>query len=351
MEASAAGSFTAESFPGGTRTEHPRFRFRYVKHQRPTETLLDFLVRRFPYHDAAAWRERIEDGQIALDGTPTHRAETPLRSGIELGYFPPWKPEPAVDARVEVLYEDESLLALNKSGNIPTAPSGKYWRHCLLHVAQRRLRLRSLYAVHRLDRCTSGVNLFAKTRQTAARLGQDFRLGRVQKAYSAVVRGAFPLPRLWIDAPLGPDLRSAVRIRQAIRPQDGKSARTLVIRRGTRTHRRSGEEASWLTLIPSSGRTHQLRVHLASVGHPVWDDLLYGASNEAFLAALAQRQDTTGQAAADATLDQPDLGRHTGAAAGQRSHLLHAHWLGVRHPSGRWLSLVADDRHLLAAFR
>ncbi len=293
--------------------------FRYVQHDRPPESLLEFLTRRFRYHTEADWRRLVADGYVTLDGRSAVPDER-LRSKQLVVYVPPLLPEPEVDGRYEVLFEDEHLLAVSKSGNIPTSPSGKYWHNCLRHVLQRGRGLPGLQSVHRLDRETSGVNLFAKTPEAGRRLGEAFKLGQVEKRYSAVLRGHFPVRDAIVSGPLQ-DAGGAIHIKQAVHPA-GRMARTgyrlLAILPG----------ASWVDVRPLTGRTHQIRVHAAFLGYPVWGDWLYGQSEADFIRWVRNPQRHT-------------LGRH----------LLHARELLLAHPiSGTPLHLVAPDGPMLQAF-
>lgn len=250
--------------------------FQYVRHGR-SETLIDFLMRRFHYHTLEQWNERIRTGAVALNGRIVATTYV-LESKDHIVYVPPAGPEPPVDARFTVLYEDAALLAVSKSGNIPTSPSGKYWHNCLLHVLQRELGLPQLHSVHRLDRETSGVNLFAKTRPAAALLGAAFASGRVAKRYAAIVRGRFPAAEILVNAPLR-HAGSLVSIKQAVHPEGRPSVTRFRLRALL-------PGASLLDVSPLTGRTHQIRAHAAFVGYPIWGDRLYGGSEEGFIVWL-----------------------------------------------------------------
>jgi len=252
----------------------PKLSFQYVQHVL-TETLLEFLVRRFRYHDAPEWEKRIKDGHVRVNGkrAPGDRL---LRTKDRIIYQPPPAPEPPVDFTYRVLYEDDHLLAVEKSGNIPTSPSGKYWHHCLVHHLMRDRGLEELHAVHRLDRETSGVNLFAKHRRAAGVLGKDFQMGRVVKEYLALLQGCFPHRITLISAPLRNNVGGLVHIRQEVHPE-GRPAETslrlLAYLPG----------ASLVRISPRTGRTHQIRAHAAYLGHPIIGDKLYGRKESEFI--------------------------------------------------------------------
>ena len=283
--------------------------FQYVRHGR-SETLIDFLMRRFHYHTREQWEERILLGAVTVNGRTIAPGHV-LASKDHIVYVPPAAPEPPVDARFTVLYDDAALLAVSKSGNIPTSPSGKYWHNCLLHVLQRELNLPELHSVHRLDRETSGVNLFAKTRRAAALLGGAFASGRVEKRYAAIVRGRFPAPEILVNAPLR-HAGSEVSIKQAVHPAGRPSVTRFRLRALL-------PRASLVDVAPLTGRTHQIRAHAAFIGYPIWGDRLYGASEDQFIAWL-----------------------HSPVRDWNARHLLHATELRFSHPETGAEVIVRD---------
>ena len=282
----------------------PKLSFQYVR-QHLTETLLEFLVRRFKYHGLIEWEERILSGNVLVNGKNL-RPETLLRTGHKIVYEPPLVPEPEVDTGYAVLFEDDVLLAVDKSGNIPTSPSGKYWRNCLVHHLKEERGLEELHAVHRLDRETSGINLFTKSKDTARSLGRDFMEGRVGKIYSAVLRGRLPGSEVLLNAPIARDEASSIHIRQKVR-RDGRPAQT----RYTLVSQLSG--AALVRIATYTGRTHQIRVHAEYFGCPVWGDKLYGREEEDFIQWVAngERNSTSRHLlhAAELTFSHPQTGR------------------------------------------
>ena len=257
----------------------PKLSFQYVR-QELTETLLEFLSRRFKYHSVVEWSSRIEAGAVLVNGKAGNAGRL-LETRDKIVYLRPPGPEPEVDASYTVLYEDDHLLAVRKSGNIPSTPSGKYWDNCLVHVLQRETGYPVLLATHRLDRETSGINLFAKSKEAARVLGKMFQHGGIEKAYQTVVVGDFPHRDKVVDLPLGGDREGSIRIKQVHDPA-GRPAQTAF----RLLARLPG--ASLVEARPITGRTHQIRAHLACLGHPVWGDRLYGGSEEAFIAFVSQ---------------------------------------------------------------
>ena len=292
--------------------------FQYVRHSNP-ETLIEFLMRRFHYHTRAEWIDRIATGAVTIDGARAEPGHI-LRSKEQIAYLPPAIPEPPVDERFTVLYEDDDILAVSKSGNIPSTPSGKYWHNCLRHVLQRRLGLSEVHAIHRLDRETSGINLFAKNRKAAGLLGDSFHAGLVRKTYAAILVGHLPSANILVNAPLQP-AGSLVSIKQAVHP-DGRASQTRFLLRALLPR------ACLVDVLPETGRTHQIRAHAAFLGHPVWGDHLYGVPEQQFIDYI-----------------------HDPNRNWSDRHLLHAKGLAFPHPSsGKEVVVQCGEEKLLEEF-
>jgi 23S rRNA pseudouridine1911/1915/1917 synthase len=134
--------------------------------------------------------------------------------------------------------------------------------------------------IHRLDRETGGVMVFAKTDEAGAELRALWAAGLVTKEYVALVRGRMPLGDGAIDAPLGREVSSSVAIKDCVRP-DGASARTRW--RCERHFERGQEVYSWVRVWLDTGRKHQIRIHLSHLGYPIVGDKLYGGDERIYL--------------------------------------------------------------------
>jgi len=217
-----------------------------------------------------------------------------------------------------ILHEDADLLVVNKPAGLVCHPTkGDEYSSLISRV---RLYLRSTlnpqlstHLINRLDRETGGVVIVAKNAATAGKLGKIWETRAVEKEYLAIVHGHMRDDHGLIDAPLGKDEHSAVAIKDCVRP-DGAPAQTefFVERRFARALQMAGEKFSlsalrvceqWgegrgevspssfslLRVIPRTGRKHQIRIHLAHLGHPIVGDKLYGGDEDYYLAFVQKR--------------------------------------------------------------
>jgi 23S rRNA pseudouridine1911/1915/1917 synthase len=187
----------------------------------------------------------------------------------------------------KTIHEDEDLLVINKPAGLVCHPTKTDQFSSL--ISRVRLYLGSgsePRLVNRLDRETSGVTIVAKNSQTAGLLGRIWETRQADKEYMAMVHGHVAPDHGVIDAPLGKDEASRVAIRDCVRA-DGASARTEfdVI---SRLHHAS-VRFSLLRVVPHTGRKHQIRIHLAHIGHAIVGDKLYGEDEDLYLALVEDR--------------------------------------------------------------
>src|SRR5262249_11804611 len=272
-------------------------------------------------------------GRVAIDGDP-RKAGFVVRAGMRVTVELPGADATTVAAEalpLVVLYEDAALLAIDKPAGmgVHPAPGGRSGTG----VNARLPRLGALDGVgaadrpgivHRLDKDTSGVLLVARTVGALEALARQFRARTVEKRYTALVHGTVRGERGAIDRPIGRDPHD--RKRMSVRARRARPA----ITRFTVRERLPG--ATLLDVAPETGRTHQIRVHLASIGHPIVGDAVYGG----------RRRRASGRAG--------------GALAACPRQALHAARLAVTHPlDGRRITLEsplpADLRGVLDALR
>lgn len=179
---------------------------------------------------------------------------------------------------IEVLYEDEHVLAVAKPARLLTLPDRfSADKPNVLHWLQQRYP--SVFVVHRLDRETSGVLLFARTPEAHARLSRDFEQRKVEKIYFALVTGRVLPAEGTVDRPIIPHPAGDGRMTTA--PKGKPSLSHYKVLRQFRSY-------AWLEVRIETGRTHQIRVHMAWLGHPLAVDPLYGGGEGVYLSAFKE---------------------------------------------------------------
>lgn len=296
-----------------------------------------FLARQFPTYSRTHLRRVINAACVKVNGKRTkasHHLSPGDRISLVLPEMPRSGPEPE-EIPLDILYEDDALAAINKPPGMVVHPAKGHWKGTLASALQFHFdRLSTIGGptrpgiIHRLDRDTSGVIVVAKNDRAHQRLALQFEHRSVTKEYFALVAGRPNLDRDVIDLPIG--LHPHHREKMAVRRDDphGRPAQSFY----EVLERFDGFAAVRIT--PKTGRTHQIRVHLASIGCPVLCDRAYGSRARLSRGELRRRLED------DATL----LERQA----------LHAHRLRLTHPdTGAPLQFEAplpdDIRQTLAA--
>jgi 23S rRNA pseudouridine1911/1915/1917 synthase len=272
-----------------------------------SERLDQYLARTLSDLSRSQVQRLIRQGRVTLDGEMT-KPGVPVRPGMQLVVqLPPPSSEEIIPQLIhlEVIYEDDHLLAVDKPAGMVVHPAYGHREGTLVNALLARYPDLAVGdagrpgIVHRLDKDTSGLIVVAKTENALKHLRRQFKSREVQKTYLALVYGRPPTSEGVIEAPVGRDPR--MRKRMAVVP-GGRPARTR--------YRLLEELGSYalLMVLPDTGRTHQIRVHLAWLGIPVAGDIVYGGGRSV---RLAQRE--------------MGLGRQ----------FLHAWRLAFEHPGGK----------------
>lgn len=342
LQALAAGVLPAANAFAMTTTEKKKITLTCnVDAYRDGWTIVDFLAHRFKYHTSEGWEKRVRDRWVRVNGAEVEPGHAVNKD--DAVQYTIWHAEPPVDYRYDVLYEDDDLLAVSKSGNIPVHACGVFITHTLIARLKEDFGA-SVNLCHRLDRETSGVVVLAKNKESNRALARAFADGEVEKTYIAVVYGRVARRTVVISAPIGKvDIRYQYPVeyewgknndlatylpKRVVDPVDGKPARTRC------------EVVRWLDgftvlrVVPEQGRTNQIRVHLAHAGHPVVGDKIYALSGEV----------------RDELLRDGFTDRVKEALVTER-HALHCESLVITHPrTGRPLKLRASLPDDIARF-
>lgn len=269
----------------------------------------------------------------AASGESLTRKQMRVRAGQTLTIHRPPPDEPDVPMHYGVLHQDEQILVIDKPAGLPVHPSARYLRNTLTAVMTERLGPRHGWEMaHRLDRETSGVMIFGQRGRPARVLKGAFFKRVVTKVYLALAHGRLEEP-VDVDVPLGPAHGSRINIKMGARAvEDGglsASTRFEPLRHGSFR----GEPVTLVRALPRTGRTHQIRAHLAHIGHGIVGDKMYGLDEKHFL-------DVVERGAPMADFE---------ARLGLPRHALHAARLEVPHPEdGRRVAFEAPWPPLLA---
>jgi RluA family pseudouridine synthase len=243
------------------------------------KTLIDFLSDRFSYLTKEQWHERIVDHRILINDNPAE-PDTCLKKDDFVSYEIEDIPEPEADLSYDIVYEDNWIAGVNKPGNLLVHKAGASITRNLVYLLRHSSNnpaWAGINSVNRLDRETSGIVLFSKDPDCMRRLHKDFASGKVDKQYVAIVHNGPPEKTMSLEMPIGPDEHSSVKYKFCVDAKNGKSAATLIETIS------SVPDYTLLAIHPLSGRTHQIRVHLAAIGCPIVGDKLYGMSEEKYL--------------------------------------------------------------------
>ncbi len=266
-----------------------------------------YLAQRLAAYSRSRVQAILKEARVLREERPI-KASTKVRGGDKILIAYPRRPEEPLpdDAAIPILFEDESLLVINKPADLLSHPTDRIQLHTVLgFLKQHRPDLKKLHLLHRLDRETSGVLALAKNPIAARAWTESMERREIKKEYLAVVRGT-PQPQQGvIDFPIGREA-GEIKVRQAVHvPGAVKAVTRYQVLKSSLTpdpspDRRgeqmpfplpSGEggppkvvgEASLVRAYPETGRLHQIRVHFAALGHPLLGDVLYQGQGELYL--------------------------------------------------------------------
>ena len=271
-----------------------------------TRRIDQYLVDRVPYLSRAGVQRLIEDGLVTVDGRPT-KSSYKLKAGETVTMVAPPEPVNEIvpeDIPLDIVYEDEHFLALNKQADLIIHPARGRWSGTLVnglaHYGSKWSNVNGVWRpgiLHRLDRNTTGIMLVAKSDEAHWRIARQFEQRTIQKTYLAICHGVPQLMGDVINMPIGKD--RYIREKQAIRKEEnggkpavtkyqvqevldasGPKAAAYALAQSPHANDRHFKpppgKFSFLKLWPKTGRTHQLRIHMATIGHAMVGDTMYG---------------------------------------------------------------------------
>lgn len=287
-----------------------------------------YLSERFTYLSRTEWQKHIRDSRILLDGVKS-RSSRKLQAGERIEFIADDIEEPPVDKKHEVIYSDESIIVVSKSGNLPCHPAGPFFKNTLWYLLAEKFG--KVYFINRIDRETSGLVLLARNPGIAGEMSEKHC--EIKKKYIAFVHGDFPA-EYHARGFLMPDEKSAVRKKRKFAESANS---TSVNSEYAETKFRLLGTDSKMSIVGAelvTGRLHQIRATLCSLGFPLVGDKLYGPDENIYI-----------RFARDGMTDADRLSLILNRQA------LHSATLGIRHPRrGDFLSYKAelpDDMRVL----
>jgi tRNA pseudouridine32 synthase/23S rRNA pseudouridine746 synthase len=228
--------------------------------------MLAFLAERFPEIAGPSWAERLARGDVVDAQGERLGADSPVRQGMRIWYYRELDQETPIPFEESIVFQDEHLLVVDKPHFLPMIPTGRFLRETLLVRLKRKLALPHLTPIHRLDRETAGVVIFSHNLATRGTYQSMFQKRSVRKVYEALA-----------PALQGREFPFTYRSRMVdgdkffvMREEEGEpNSETLV----ELIERRA--DLARYRLHPHTGRKHQLRLHMASLGVPILNDAFY----------------------------------------------------------------------------
>ncbi len=276
-----------------------------------------YLARRLRRQSRTGVQRLIDDGRVLRNAGGVKASCRVAQGETVLVRYPKTEEPPAAHETLPIVFQDESLVVIDKPAGVLSHPTDKVLHNTVTTVLARQLG-RPVFLAHRLDRETSGLMAVTLDSSSARALFEQFSARGVSKEYLAVVRGRVAWERELVDAPLAYE-GGEIKVRQAVNAEIGANAVTEFRRLAC------DGERTLVAAKPRTGRLHQIRAHLAHLGHPVLGDKLYQDDGAAYMKAVRRE------------LRPADL-----VALGAERQLLHAWRLSLRHPrTGAALSFQA----------
>ncbi|XP_056332907.1 RNA pseudouridylate synthase domain-containing protein 2 [Danio aesculapii] len=262
---------TSYYFEGGLRKVHPYyFDFKsYCKGRWIGKTLLDVFKKEFRAESLDYYNAAAKEGRIKLNETPVEDLNVVLKNNDLLRNTVHRHEPPVCGQPLELLVDDGEVVVVDKPASLPVHPCGRYRHNTVIFILGKEKGLVGLHTVHRLDRLTSGVLLFARTLEVSKKLDTMVRERQLEKEYVCRVEGEFPEAEVVCEEPI---LVVSFRVGLCRVDPKGKESRTVFQRLSF------NGRSSVVRCRPLTGRTHQIRVHLQFLGFPILNDPIYGSS-------------------------------------------------------------------------
>jgi len=242
------------------------------------------LAQRFTYHSESEWQQKVLQGDVLCNGQVAV-VEQRVEYKDQIVYIVRDYHEPEVPTHYEILQDDEEFLVVGKPAGVPVHHTGTIFYNTFTSILRRATGYDELVPMHRLDRDTSGVMLYAKSQDTSKRYQKSLEHIVLGKIYLAVVRGDFPEGIQEVQLPLTEKSDAEIRCRMVVDP-NGKACHTRFTKLGAWTSAQGPLSVVQCELF--TGRKHQIRAHLSALGHPIVGDPLYQFEGRYYLKRCEQ---------------------------------------------------------------
>ena len=246
------------------------------KLESPPRTILEYLAACFPHIPEVEWQDRVRRGQVHLADGTVLMEDAPYTHGVTLHYSRHVAQEPEPDEEPAIVFQDENILVADKPHGMVVTPAGNHFSRSLLVRLERCTGLDGLAPLHRLDRDTAGLVLFAVRAEVRHSYQRLFQAREIQREYSCIASLTQP--------PLQRESRVCNRMesgepwfRRRIAENSGGEPNAIT----NIELQESGARHALFRLRPETGKKHQLRVHMASLGFPIVGDTMYPEIREA----------------------------------------------------------------------
>ncbi|BBH54422.1 type III pantothenate kinase [Fluviispira sanaruensis] len=249
-----------------------------------------YMSRKFQFHNRETWRERIQNNEVLIEHgahreknqgyevklnkiKPTYK----LKNYDQIWLFHPPEYEPDVIEKIDVVFDNEDVCIFSKPPNMVIHAAGLYGKNTFVNIAAK-MGYADCAAVHRIDRETSGILACARKSSTRGIISEAFRQGNVDKMYIAVTKGSRALPEKFrVNLPIGEPENSLIRLKLWVEGKNLQSAETWFAKLATYN------DYTLFACLPQTGRTNQIRIHLAAIGHWIVGDKMYHANENVFI--------------------------------------------------------------------
>ncbi|KAB8028453.1 type III pantothenate kinase [Fluviispira multicolorata] len=249
-----------------------------------------YMARKFQFHNRETWRERILNSEILIEHgahreknanyevklnkiKPTYK----LKNYDQIWLFHPPEYEPDVIENIDVVFDNGDVCIFSKPPNMVIHAAGLYGKNTFVNIAAK-MGYADCAAVHRIDRETSGILTCARKSTTRGVISEAFRQGNVDKMYLAVTKGTRNLPEKFrVNLPIGEPENSLIRLKLWVTGKNLQSAETWFAKLAT------FEDYTLFACLPQTGRTNQIRIHLAAIGHWIVGDKMYHENENVFI--------------------------------------------------------------------